>query len=73
MAKGKQPPQRKKSTSGNPAKRAAEERAAAQKAQTAKTSGGSFGAATGTDGDSGIPADFDPANLPKGFEKFLGR
>ena len=73
--KGKQAPQRKKSKSGNPAKRAAEERAAAQKAQAAQ--GGSGGclrcAPAGSDGDSGIPADFDPANLPKGFEKFLGR
>ena len=70
--KGKQQPQRKKSKTGNPAKRAAEERAAVKKAQSAKASGGSFGAAAGGAGD-GAPADFDPANLPKGFEKFLGR
>ena len=72
--KGKQQPQRKKSKSGNPVKRAAEERAAAEKAQAAKTSGaGAFG--SGADGaeNGGMPADFDPANLPKGFEKFLGR
>ncbi len=67
-----QQPQRKKSKSGNPAKRAAEERAAAERAQAARTSGGgsAFGAGAG---DGGIPADLDPANLPKGFEKFLGR
>ena len=68
--KGAKQQQRKKSKSGNPAKRAAEERAAAEKAQTAKSSGGAFGAGAG---DGGIPADLDPANLPKGFEKFLGR
>jgi signal recognition particle subunit SRP54 len=71
--KGKQQPQRKKSKSGNPAKRAAEERAAAEKAQAARASGGAFGAGAPGAGDGGIPADLDPANLPKGFEKFLGR
>jgi signal recognition particle subunit SRP54 len=67
-----QQPQRKKSKSGNPAKRAAEERAAAERAQSARTSAGgsAFG---GGAGEGGIPADLDPANLPKGFEKFLGR
>jgi signal recognition particle subunit SRP54 len=67
-----QQPQRKKSKSGNPAKRAAEERAAAERSQGARTSGGgaAFGAGAG---DGGIPADLDPANLPQGFEKFLGR
>jgi signal recognition particle subunit SRP54 len=67
-----QQPQRKKSKSGNPAKRAAEERAAAEKASAAKASGGggAFGAGAG---DGGIPADLDPSQLPAGFEKFLGR
>jgi signal recognition particle subunit SRP54 len=66
--RGKQQPQRKKSKSGNPAKRAAEERAAAEKAQAAKTGGGSaFG------GGAGAAQDLDPASLPAGFEKFLGR
>ncbi len=70
--KAKQQPQRKKSKSGNPAKRAAEERAAAERAKAAKS--GAAGSAFGTGaGDGGIPADLDPANLPKGFEKFLGR
>ena len=71
--KGKQQPQRKKSKSGNPAKRAAEERAAAERAQASRASGGAFGAGGPGAGDGGIPADLDPANLPKGFEKFLGR
>ena len=71
--KGAKQQQRKKSKSGNPAKRAAEERAAAEKAQSAKSSGGAFGAGTPGAGDGGIPADLDPASLPKGFEKFLGR
>ncbi len=69
-----QPPQRKKSKSGNPAKRAAEERAALEKGAPANASGG--GAAFGggaSAGDGGIPADLDPNQLPAGFEKFLGR
>jgi len=70
--KGKQvAPPRKKSKSGNPAKRAAEERAAAQKReQTGATgTGAAFGA--GAQGGSQLH-DLDPGNLPKGFEKFLG-
>ncbi|MDN5765271.1 MAG: signal recognition particle protein [Humibacillus sp.] len=68
-----QQPQRKKSRSGNPAKRAAEERAAAAKAAAGPSAaGGAFGGA-GADTQGPDPmADFDPANLPKGFEKFLG-
>jgi signal recognition particle subunit SRP54 len=75
--RGKQQPQRKKSKSGNPAKRAAEERAAAEKAKAARSgagTGSAFGGAGGAGaGNGGIPADLDPANLPKGFEKFLGQ
>ncbi len=72
-----QQPQRKKSRSGNPAKRAADERAAAAKAAAgpSSTAGGAFGGAGvgGADAQGADPmADFDPANLPKGFEKFLG-
>ncbi len=70
-----QQPQRKKSKSGNPAKRAAEERAAAAKAAAGPSSvpGGAFGGVGSGDGQGADPmADFDPANLPKGFEKFLG-
>ncbi|OFE16665.1 signal recognition particle protein [Humibacillus sp. DSM 29435] len=77
-----QQPQRKKSKSGNPAKRAADERAAAAKAAAGPSSaaGGAFGGVGGGAGGADAPgapgadpmADFDPANLPKGFEKFLG-
>ncbi|GAB3876449.1 signal recognition particle protein [Terrabacter terrigena] len=75
--RGKQQPQRKKSKSGNPAKRAAEERAAAEKAAAGRAS--SAASAFGAPGSNGQGADadpmagFDPANLPKGFEKFLGK
>jgi len=71
--KGKQAPQqRKKSKSGNPARRAAQERAAAEKAAGARTSAAhsAFGMPSAPDGGA---ADFDAANLPKGFEKFLPR
>ncbi|MBW8730772.1 MAG: signal recognition particle protein [Terrabacter sp.] len=75
-----QQPQRKKSKSGNPAKRAAEERAAAEKAASgrAASAASAFGApgAGGANGagaaDEDPLAGFDPSNLPKGFEKFLG-
>jgi signal recognition particle subunit SRP54 len=72
--RGKPQPQRKKSKSGNPAKRAAEERAAAERASKGRalSGAGAFGA-PGADGQDGEQlADFDPSNLPKGFEKFLG-
>ena len=79
--KGK-PQQRKKGKSGNPAKRAAEEKAALEKAAGARTAaanaafgmpGAALGAGDGAGGESGDA--LDPANLelPKGFEKFLGR
>ena len=58
-------PPRKKSKSGNPAKRAAEQRAAAERPASG---GGAFGAP-----GAGDPATIDPASLPKGFEKFLGQ
>jgi signal recognition particle subunit SRP54 len=68
--KKQQAQQRKgKSRSGNPAKRAAEERAAAQRPSSGSGGGSAFGG--GAVGDA--MADFDPANLPKGFEKFLGK
>jgi signal recognition particle subunit SRP54 len=63
-----QAPQRKKSKSGNPAKRAAEERAAGQRSTA--PAGGAFGAGLPSPPD---PAAIDPASLPKGFEKFLGQ
>lgn len=70
--RGKPQQQRKKGKSGNPAKRAAEERALAQKAAEVRTAAakGAFGA-PGKDAADAL-ADFDPSNLPKGFEKFLG-
>ena len=76
--RGKQQPQRKKSKSGNPAKRAAEERAAAAKAAAGRAA--SAQNAFGVPGNGAAPdssgadpmAGFDPSNLPKGFEKFLG-
>lgn len=77
--RGKQAPQRKKSKSGNPAKRAAEERAAAEKAASgrAASAASAFGApganGAGASEDADPLAGFDPSNLPKGFEKFLGK
>jgi len=69
--KGRQPaPQRKKSKSGNPARRAIEEREAASKA-AAKPAGGAFGVPSGTSRlDSSA---LDTSQLPPGFEKFLGK
>ena len=80
-----QQPQRKKSKSGNPAKRAADERAAAEKAASGRSAaaasafgmpgaGGADGAGAGAGAGQGEDpmAGFDPNNLPKGFEKFLG-
>jgi len=71
--KGKQAPQqRKKSKSGNPARRAAEERAASEKAVGARASAArsAFGMPSAADGE---PADFDAASLPEGFAKLLPR
>ena len=80
-SKGRQPPprNRKKSKSGNPAKRAAEQRAAGERATAAQ--GSAFG--PGGDGlGQGMPnpaeftdADLDKLqqNLPAGFEDFLKR
>jgi len=75
-----QQPQRRKSKSGNPAKRAAEERAAAEKAASGRAASaasafgasGANGAGAGAGDDADPLAGFDPSNLPKGFEKFLG-
>src|SRR6476469_4126732 len=75
--KGK-PQQRQKGKSGNPAKRAAEEKAALEKAAGARTAaanaafgmpGAALGAGDGAAGESGDA--LDPANLelPTGFEK----
>jgi len=72
-AKGQQ---RKKGKSGNPAKRAQEERAAADKSAGARVAAvnSAFGMPGGQ--EPAAPAgSADPANidLPKGFEKFLGK
>jgi signal recognition particle subunit SRP54 len=66
--KGKQPP-RKKSKSGNPAKRAAEEKAAAQRQHAAREN--AMGSAFGMPGAGADEQDLSQLELPKGFEKFL--
>jgi len=73
--RGRQQPQRKKSKSGNPAKRAAEERAAAQRAAEgrSKAAASAFGMpSSGQDGGDPM-TDLDLSTLPKGFDKFLGK
>jgi len=75
-AKGQQ---RKKGKSGNPAKRAQEEKAHADKASGARVAAvnSAFGMPAGLDsgGAPGATGGVDPADLelPKGFEKFLGK
>lgn len=73
-ARGRQAPQRKvKGKSGNPAKRAAQERAAAARAAgEAPTApqGSAFGVPPTT---GGAPSTPDDLQLPPGFEKLLGR
>jgi signal recognition particle subunit SRP54 len=73
--KGVKGQQRKKGKSGNPAKRAQEERAAADKSAGARlaAANSAFGMPGGPVGGA-APDSLDPANLdlPKGFEKFLG-
>jgi signal recognition particle subunit SRP54 len=79
--KGGKGQQRKKGKSGNPAKRAQEEKAAAQKSTGARIAkaNSAFGMPGATDtGAEPAPdkaAATDPASLdlPKGFEKFLGK
>jgi signal recognition particle subunit SRP54 len=72
------PPRKGKAKSGNPAKRAAQEREAAQRALTGRdqevAGTGSPGAAFGLGESSpaGLPNSSD-LELPPGFEKFLGR
>ena len=68
--KARQPKQvKKKGKSGNPAKRAEQERAAADRAAGKGPAGSAFGAG----GGPGAAPDLDPSQLPKGFEKFLGQ
>ena len=71
-AKGKaKGPQRKKGKSGNPAKRAEQERLAEQKAQDSR--GNAMGSAFGLPGGAEEPSEQDLSNLklPAGFDKFL--
>jgi signal recognition particle subunit SRP54 len=72
-AKGGKGKQRAGSRSGNPAKRAEQERAAAQRSQQGvdRAIGSAFGMG---DRDAGSAPEVDPASvsLPPGFEKFLG-
>ncbi|WP_026818269.1 signal recognition particle protein [Arthrobacter castelli] len=58
---------KKKSRSGNPAKRAAEEKAMAE-----RRANGNKSVPTGTSFGGSQDQDFDPSNLPSGFDKFLG-
>src|SRR3954469_23867532 len=67
------PPRKGKAKSGNPAKRAQQEREAAQRAAAGPASGvpgGAFGLGDGDGEGAPAPASLD---LPPGFEKFLGR
>jgi signal recognition particle subunit SRP54 len=63
------PPRKGKAKSGNPAKRAQQEREGSQRAGSAPTvPGGAFGL-----GGKKPPVDPSSVDLPPGFEKFLGR
>jgi signal recognition particle subunit SRP54 len=66
------PPQVRKSKSGNPARRAAEEQAARQRAADSARSaaGAAFGLGAGADAGAPDPGDL---TLPSGLEKYLGR
>ena len=75
-----QQPPRRKAKSGNPAKRAAEQKAAADKAVASRqaAAGKAFGMPPAGSTESGAPGvpggqpgGLDPAALPKGFEDFL--
>ena len=66
-----QAPQRKKGKSGNPAKRAEQERAANSRTPADASPGSAFGGPS--DAPGGPLGGLDPAQLPKGFEKFLGK
>jgi signal recognition particle subunit SRP54 len=65
------PPRKGKAKSGNPAKRAQQEREAAQRAAAgpAAAPGGAFGLGAGMPD----PSELENLELPPGFEKFLGR
>jgi signal recognition particle subunit SRP54 len=65
------PPRKGKAKSGNPAKRAQQEREAAQRTAAGSSSapGGAFGLGAGAPD----PSELADLQLPPGFEKFLGR
>ncbi|HET7476392.1 MAG TPA: signal recognition particle protein [Dermatophilaceae bacterium] len=63
------PPQRAKGKSGNPAKRAAQERQAAARSAAARTAATNRAFGLGEEPDTASGAELE---LPKGFEKFLG-
>ncbi len=77
------PPPKGRSKSGNPAKRAQEQRAASDRATEARQNAAknAFGVPQGGEaGDAGAPGAgvtgagaFDASKLPRGFEKFLGK
>jgi signal recognition particle subunit SRP54 len=63
------PPRKGKAKSGNPAKRAQQQREVGQRGAAATAPGGAFGLGAG----SKPPVDPASLDLPPGFEKFLGK
>jgi signal recognition particle subunit SRP54 len=63
------PPRKGKAKSGNPAKRAQQEREVGQRGGASSAPGGAFGLGAGNK----PPVDPSSVNLPAGFEKFLGK
>jgi signal recognition particle subunit SRP54 len=63
------PPRKGKAKSGNPAKRAQQQREVGQRGAAAAAPGGAFGLGAG----SKPPVDPASLDLPPGFEKFLGK
>jgi signal recognition particle subunit SRP54 len=63
------PPRKGKAKSGNPAKRAQQERESSQRGTASSVPGGAFGLGA----DAKPPTDPAALNLPPGFEKFLGK
>jgi signal recognition particle subunit SRP54 len=73
--KGK-PPARKKGKSGNPARRAEQERAETERSAAARATAAqsAFGVGPGEGGDAAeAMASLDPGSLPKGFDRYLGQ
>jgi signal recognition particle subunit SRP54 len=63
------PPRKGKAKSGNPAKRAQQERESSQRGTASSVPGGAFGLGA----EAKPPTDPAALNLPPGFEKFLGK